>query len=94
MESAVGMQLRSKPPLLIPLYRVPLCTAPSGQCQVLLVGMPGCHAETAGRQAAGRLEVCANLSAAKAGIVNILGSLELVMLRQLHTAMIRYTEHN
>ena len=47
----------------------------------------------AGRQA-GRLEVCANLSLAKAGIVNILGSLELVTLRQLHTSMIRYREHN
>lgn len=83
MESAVGMQLRSKASpadsiiLSATLHRTEWAV-PSAVGRD--VGVPCWD----GRQAV-RLEVCANLPWAKAGIVNILGSLELVALCQLHT---------
>lgn len=42
------------------------------------------------RRQAGWLEVCANVTLAKAGIVNILGSLELVASCQPNAATVRY----
>lgn len=92
MESAVGMQLRSKasPADSIIQSATLHCRVGSAKCCWL-----GCQSamlrQQTRRPARG---LCKPLSLAKAGAVNILGSLKLFMLRQLHSSVIRYREYH
>lgn len=95
MESAAGMQLRSKasPAVSIIQSATPRCAwraVPSA------VGRDASGA-TLRRQAGGQGRAQRSVQTShepKAGIDNILGSLELILLRQLHTSMIRYRDHD
>lgn len=95
MESAVGMQLRSKASPADSIIQ----SATLHRAEWAVPSAVGRDARVPrwdGRQAGRRagLEVCANLSWAKAGIINILGSLKRVTLHQLHTSTIRYSDYN